>query len=74
LFFQYKRGQDGRAVLFWGDRIATNVSMQLTLAFAWANANVPEVAPLTSGVARAEERASATQQLYVVLVEVWRVH
>jgi hypothetical protein len=33
------------------------------LAFASANANVPEVERLTSRVTRAEERASATQQL-----------
>ena len=35
--------------------MATNVSMQLTLAFASANANVPEVERLTSRETRAEE-------------------
>ena len=50
--------------------LSPNVSLQLTLAFASANANVPDVEPLTSGGTRAEERASATQQLYAVLGEV----
>jgi hypothetical protein len=48
--------------------MSSNVSLQLTLAFASANANVPEVAPLTSGGTRAEERVSAKQQLCSVLV------
>jgi hypothetical protein len=39
------------------------------LAFASANANVPDVERLTSRETRAEERASATQQLYVLLVD-----
>jgi hypothetical protein len=47
--------------------IAANVSLQLTLAFASANANVPDVKRLTSRETRAEERASATQQLCSVL-------
>jgi hypothetical protein len=38
------------------------------LAFASANANVPEVERLTSRETRAEERVSATQQLCIVLV------
>jgi hypothetical protein len=50
------------------DQISPNVSLQLTLAFASANANVPEVKRLTSRETRAEERASATQQLCSVLV------
>jgi hypothetical protein len=50
-----------------GDQISSNVSLQLTLAFASANANVPDVKPLTSGGTRAEERVSATQQLCSVL-------
>jgi hypothetical protein len=40
------------------------------LAFASANANVPEVERLTSRETRAEERASATQQLCSVLAAV----
>jgi hypothetical protein len=37
------------------------------LAFASANANVPDVKPLTSGGTRAEERERATQQLCSLL-------
>jgi hypothetical protein len=36
--------------------LAPNVSLQLTLAFASANANVPEVERLSSRETRAEER------------------
>jgi hypothetical protein len=50
--------------------------MQLTSTFASANVDVPEVEPLTSGVTRAKERASATQQLCIVLgaVLILRLH
>jgi hypothetical protein len=52
--------------------LATNVRLQLTLALASASVNVPDVEPLTSGETRAEERASATQQLCSLLVAVGR--
>jgi hypothetical protein len=53
--------------IYYRRSISSNVSLQLTLAFASANANVPDVEPLTSGGTRAEERERATQQLCSVL-------
>jgi hypothetical protein len=52
---------------FCCSRLSPNVWLQLTSTLASASANVPEVERLNSRVTRAEERASATQQLYVVL-------